>query len=119
MNPIHFVLEMAEVVPPLKLPYDARVFLSRRVRDYCDRIEAESQKVQSDEPIGLSISEDFAVSATVSLYLNKAYPAWLWCVDCLIRVTRIPTESGQVWLLLTRSDESIGRLRPSGNGGVQ
>jgi hypothetical protein len=109
---------MAEVIPPICLPYGARVFMSRAVRRYCDRVEAQAPETVSRD--SLSLKEDFAVSATVSLYLDKAYPAWLWCDDCLIRVTRLSTESGEVWLLLTRSDEAIDRFGPVlGKGGVE
>lgn len=118
MNPIQFITEMAEIIPPIRLPYGARVFMSRALRRYCDRAEAKASHTLNQD--SLSLKEDFAVSATVSLYLDKAYPAWLWFDDCLIRVTRLSTESGEVWLLLTRSDEAIGRfsLMP-GKGGVE
>ena len=117
VNPILFLIEMAEVIPPIRLPYRARESLCPAQSGDTATELRQTDKVNRDS---LSLKEDFAVSATVSLYLDKAYPAWLWCDDCLIRVTRLSTESGEVWLLLTRSDEAIGRFGPMlGKGGVE
>jgi hypothetical protein len=121
MTPALFLFETVEVSPPLSLPYQARVFMSRSLWRYFQAIEARHGRSDTARP-GLSRTEDYAVSSTVNLFLNKPYPTWLgdFDLELLVRVIRLPTENGQIWLLMTQAHEASGRLGClSGKGGAR
>jgi hypothetical protein len=108
---------LVEVTIP---PSDTRVFMTWRVWDHCRQIDQTELLPVDIDCVEPTTAEFYSLWAEADCVPGTIFPMSFSFAEYLVHVNRIPNESGDVWLLITRVELKPTRLRSArGEGGVQ